>query len=228
MFFWENGRETDLGPMIDACLNNRGQVLGTKKIGDEFHLVMWDAGRMTDLNRHGLNGRIEVVGYHLNDRGQIVGVCDMKREGGRATWKSFLWEDGRTTFLDERFRPFRINNRGQIVGSRDTDRPNQPRESVLWQTGSLRRLERPPGRPWGHAFGLNEQGDVVGACSVEMLKNMRAMLWRDGKPVDLNETIPVGSGWTLHEALDINDRGQIVGWGSLGGESHAFLLTPRQ
>ena len=53
------------------------------------------------------------------------------------------------------------------------------------------------------------------------------MLWEDGEPRDLNGLIPADSGWTLENALDINDRGQIVGMGQLGGEQHAFLLTPR-
>lgn len=32
-------------------------------------------------------------------------------------------------------------------------------------------------------------------------------------------------GWTLVEARDINERGDIVGWGTTGGIAHAFLLS---
>jgi probable HAF family extracellular repeat protein len=43
---------------------------------------------------------------------------------------------------------------------------------------------------------------------------------------DLNSLIPAGSGWVLNDAYGINERGQIVGDGTINGQSLAFLLTP--
>ena len=44
---------------------------------------------------------------------------------------------------------------------------------------------------------------------------------------DLNELIPANSPLFLMEALSINDRGQIAGFGQLSnGEQLGFLLTP--
>jgi probable HAF family extracellular repeat protein len=44
---------------------------------------------------------------------------------------------------------------------------------------------------------------------------------------DLNTLIDPSSGWRLMDAQDINDAGQIVGYGINGNEQgHAFLLTP--
>lgn len=43
--------------------------------------------------------------------------------------------------------------------------------------------------------------------------------------LDLNDFIAAGSGWTLNEAWDINNNGQITGWGTYGVQTHAFLLT---
>jgi probable HAF family extracellular repeat protein len=43
---------------------------------------------------------------------------------------------------------------------------------------------------------------------------------------NLNDLIPADSGWVLSEAHGINDAGQIVGVGTVGGLFHAFLLTP--
>ena len=34
-------------------------------------------------------------------------------------------------------------------------------------------------------------------------------------------------GWLLNSATDINVWGQIVGMGTLNGQPHGFLLTPR-
>jgi hypothetical protein len=44
---------------------------------------------------------------------------------------------------------------------------------------------------------------------------------------DLNGLIPANSGWELTQATGINDAGQITGYGTFQGETHAFLLTPR-
>ena len=47
-----------------------------------------------------------------------------------------------------------------------------------------------------------------------------------GAMVDLNTLIDPASGWELLEAHGINDSGQIAGHGMIGGQTHAFLLTP--
>ena len=44
--------------------------------------------------------------------------------------------------------------------------------------------------------------------------------------VDLNTLIDPLSGWELSAATAINDAGQITGYGVIGGQNHAFLLTP--
>ena len=44
--------------------------------------------------------------------------------------------------------------------------------------------------------------------------------------VDLNSLIDSISGWELEQAIGINDAGQITGFGWIGGQRHAFLLTP--
>jgi hypothetical protein len=45
--------------------------------------------------------------------------------------------------------------------------------------------------------------------------------------VDLNDCLDdSGAGWTLGDAMAINDLGQIVGNGWHEGTIHAFLLTP--
>jgi probable HAF family extracellular repeat protein len=53
-----------------------------------------------------------------------------------------------------------------------------------------------------------------------------AFIWQNGVITDLNTLIPSGTGWVLQQANGINDNGQIVGTGTIGGQAHAFLLTP--
>ena len=47
-----------------------------------------------------------------------------------------------------------------------------------------------------------------------------------GPMQDLNNLLPPGSGWVLSDADGINDLGQITGTGTIGGQTHAFEMTP--
>jgi probable HAF family extracellular repeat protein len=68
-------------------------------------------------------------------------------------------------------------------------------------------------------------GQVVGFAYTAS-ETPHAFLWQDDGMIDLNESLPPGSGWELTEARAINDSGQIVGYGIINGETHAFLLHP--
>ena len=43
---------------------------------------------------------------------------------------------------------------------------------------------------------------------------------------DLNNLLDPQTGWTLTFARDINNSGQIVGYGEVNGERRGFILTP--
>jgi len=45
-------------------------------------------------------------------------------------------------------------------------------------------------------------------------------------PLPLRPTIPKNSPWYLLDAESINDAGQIVGYGTINGNVHAFIATP--
>ena len=56
---------------------------------------------------------------------------------------------------------------------------------------------------------------------------MHGFLWVNGVMDDLNNMVSDSSNWEIIEAYDINDFGQIVGYGiNPEGHTHAFLLTP--
>lgn len=80
------------------------------------------------------------------------------------------------------------------------------------------------------ANAINEHNVVVGQSSAWSY-NYHAAMWlpdADGNytMVDLNTLIDPNSGWVLNVAYDINDSGEIVGFGSYNGnEEQAFLLT---
>jgi hypothetical protein len=53
-----------------------------------------------------------------------------------------------------------------------------------------------------------------------------AFLYSGGVMTDLNSLLDQHSRWTSIQPYAINDRGQITGEGIIGGQTHAFLLTP--
>ena len=138
-----------------------------------------------------------------------------------------------------------INDAGQITGWGTID--GQTR-AYLYDSGSVQALDVLPGYDFSIGRGINAAGDVVGYSATGEITDPlhatdepffwfltssgedRAFLFRDGAMHDLNSLIDPASGWTILGATDINDSGQIVGWGTLAGEDptrvHALLLTP--
>ena len=60
-----------------------------------------------------------------------------------------------------------------------------------------------------YAFGINNQGDVVGSSETAD-QQYHAFVYADGVMLDLNLRVALDAGWVLEYASDINDRGQIV------------------
>jgi probable HAF family extracellular repeat protein len=72
---------------------------------------------------------------------------------------------------------------------------------------------------------INNVGDIVG--NAETTVGEDAWIYKPGKGFsDLNNDILPNSGWSLFQAIGINERGEIVGNGIAGGQEHGFLLTP--
>ena len=79
-----------------------------------------------------------------------------------------------------------------------------------------------------YAYNVGAGGQVVGASEVVTTSDYtHAFLYTSGSGMlDLNTLIDPLSGWVLSDAADINDAGQITGQGLIGGQYHAYLLTP--
>ena len=82
------------------------------------------------------------------------------------------------------------------------------------------------GRLYSQAAAINASGQVVGSSDVVGGFGVAAFLYAGGTMTDLNSLINPSLNWNLLTAGGINDDGQIVGVGDVGGEYHAFLLTP--
>jgi probable HAF family extracellular repeat protein len=87
-----------------------------------------------------------------------------------------------------------------------------------------------PGESFSWAYAINDAGQIVGhsGSGPQCCWRDRAVIWTGSVIADLNDLIPPDSGWVLTMATGINDAGQIVGQGTIGGQTHAFLLTPNK
>ena len=86
-----------------------------------------------------------------------------------------------------------------------------------------------------YAAAITSKGQIVGSSELGVPTSTlpHAFLWEHGGPmIDLNTLIPASSSLQLITAFNINDRGEIVGWGvpadvqdpHFGGR--LFLLLP--
>jgi uncharacterized membrane protein len=79
------------------------------------------------------------------------------------------------------------------------------------------------GGTYAQGNAVNNARVVVGYSNKTGDAGIGAFVWTASKGmVDLNSFLPPGSPWTLQVASGINDSGEIVGYGTLNGEFHAF------
>ncbi len=124
----------------------------------------------------------------------------------------------------ERTMPLAISNKEMAVGMAivKVNQRHPVYRPVYWTNGKAVSLPVPGGRR-GRAFGVNNQGIIVGMIEAADGAD-HAAAWKNGKVTDLNTLIDKGSGWTLLAANGINNKGQIVGTGFKQNRHIAFVL----
>jgi probable HAF family extracellular repeat protein len=228
-FLWQDGKPQDLGTLFGDNfssangINNAGQVVGTSSTsGTNPRAFLWQDGMMSELGM--LPGGNFSNAYGINNAGQVVGISS--NPGGVA--QAVLWDrsvpQNLGTLPGGNFsNAYGINNAGQVVGNSGIGNGNH---AFLWQNGVLQDLGTLPGGNLSSANSINNAGQVVGNSGTGSGNN-RAFLWQNNWMSDLNELISPASGWdALQNATAINDKGQIVGSGTIGGQTRAFLMTP--
>jgi probable HAF family extracellular repeat protein len=189
---------------------------------------LWQDGNMRDLGDLS-GGNSASVAIGINNLGQVVGQSGTNGGAGHA----FLWTDsdgmidlgsldGNPSSTSEADA---VNDQGQIIGSSYSFDFNATHAVYYGPCGivDLGTL----GGPLSLGLGMNVLGQVVGESATAngllhaFLTDLETM-----QMVDLNTLIPPDSGWNLIDAMSINDAGQITGEGGIGGQTHAYLLTP--
>ncbi len=213
---------------VANAINNAGVVVGTayEPMPDQDQSI-YEAF----LLRHGrtvfLRAR-KAIG--INNRGQILvqsGFSRMSLSSYVPAHFLLLSHGKRVQIKDARTGAglddaVAMNDAGVVVGSIGNT-------ACLWRQGHVTKLGRLSGEQVDPA-AINNREQIVGKAEIEPLKPLEqydspethAFLWQHGRMTDLNHLLARKSGWVLYEADAINDRGQIVCWGSKG----ACLLTP--
>jgi len=200
---------SDDGWVVGDSQTNRQTFRGAFAWQDAIRPLAFDAAAPSDSHAFGINDIHEVVG-------------DSKA-------RAFLLRDGISRDLgtlagDATSSARAINNKGQVIGV-STDAGGLA-SAFLWDLGRMRELGMLPGDAASEALAINDASDAVGRSGNADLSQSRAVLWRGGAAIDLTRVVGAAD-WMLSSATGINDRGQIVGVGSHGGQARAYLLTPQ-
>jgi probable HAF family extracellular repeat protein len=242
-FRYENGTLTDLGSLPGGAggvandINTKGRAVGAASNGQSVRAFFTDGGgSLSDLGTPlGTNNSVARA-YAINEAGTIAGGA---RNATDTASEPTLWKFDAvgkpvaTTVaspLPGAFGEFLgLNDTGLAVG-RYTNASNRTRAFAYDGNTSfdLGLLVDEPTFVHARAIDVNDAGLIVGyAARFETAPSFggAAVLWKNGFIYDLNDLIDPTSGWRLYSAEGINERGQIVGFGSFGGQSRAFLLT---
>jgi uncharacterized membrane protein len=225
-FSWQPGEDlVSLDDPIACCafakgINDSGIIVGSSSMTGNL-AAQWDERSTTSFAP--LNEACCTMAEDINDQGQVVGDSD----GVAVMWDGDeIIEIGG---LDGLFAiAAGINESAEVVGLA-LQEPSGFTRPFYWNGGEIAELPLLGGL-YGDATAINDAGVIVGTSAVPAVPgevSIRATIWLDGEPFDLNElTVNLPDDAVMTQAMDINASGQIVGLISLGFETNAFFAEP--
>lgn len=203
-FLWCGGTMTDLFPQFDFSV-----ATDINDAGEIIGFFQSESGASVAFLRSA-DGQILGLGTLGGEHAVALGMCDLAsgETHPRVVGSSYLTTGYRHAFLFENGKMHDLGTLENEAGENDTT---------------------------SEAFEINNHGVVIGE-SVSLGAPARAFVWsRENGMKDLQSLIcDFGRDFHLERVTDINDHGQIVGWGYFGPvdkdgnspPSHAVLLTP--
>ncbi len=246
-FLWNGVSEQDLAPNSNAvafALNDNGRVVGTIDTSPagsndlSNSAFTWDSINGLQI----MPAQTTTIGTTMaplyasgiNNGGSIVGVGQLT--SGSQPSHAFISKNGLLTDLGTlggtRSWAFNLSESESVVGYASIP-GDAAFHAFIWKdanndsisnAGELKDLTTLGGSN-SIAYDVNSSGDVVGTSDVSGGAS-HAFIYQSNQMKDLNSLIGSHPEWTLAEARSINDAGYIVGFGTLNGQTHAFLLSP--
>jgi len=253
-FVYNDGVMIDLGTIggtdsSASSINDVDQIVGYAYTPDnQIHGVLWEyngVGWDNPIDLGLLPNSTSTFPSNINNAGQIVGYGRISAQ----VLHAFIYEDSVMSDLNDLIpagsgweylgSATDINEAGCIVGwgvpdggaVGNDDRaflltPDPGNPYIITDLGTL------PGGSQSGASAINEAMQIVG-WSKDASGQKQAVIWEyideTWEITNLNEQIFPSDDWELLQAYDINDAGQIVGYGTNStGHTNAFLLSPEE
>jgi hypothetical protein len=218
------------------AMNASGIAVGSSLTpSGEKHAVLWKTGSLVDLGAR--TGKAESVALAIDESGR-VGVLACDRLEPPSGCRAMVVDDTEAVevgTLPDALHTWAMSAQGRVVGSLE----GFPYHAAAWTDGQTIDLdEQIAARPWpglgiqagGHLDGrlraVAASGDAVGDVAILISEGAAAtaILWKDGKLVDLQAAVDPPTH--LHSAFAINRQGQILARRAEYGFAKV-LLTPR-
>ncbi len=251
-YVWRDGQRTELGVGRRTGLmsvNDNGQIVGWYVRDGVRYAFVWEGGVSEDLGTDafytGVNNDGTYCGYRTADyvgfiekngvrtelfspphTGIPTGINDYDQVSGYFfNGTPFLWRNGSIVlawWVDDDGKALDINNKGNLTGIL---RSEGIERTFLWENRGGGVLYDNLALSGMTGYGINENDLVVGTAPVGGGKTVGFVIANRSDPADVNDMVE--SDLTITHLADINDRGQIVGYGvDSNGTRHVVLLDP--